>query len=220
MLALECVLDSQTLVEWLNGQWSVLCYAHRLNVARILYVLQSMWRAGLWRPRHSFAPFARHVYREHNKMADELATAGLKRLALGYAFPLPDVKALRGIRVLSDGGRRTVSQVDFNPNDVKISGGGWVLWVALDLTSPLWARHFETLCAQVSRVQECFDNPLRARREGLVGWVALACSSFHLGWCTVMQAEARACLQGVYAACSLVNEGRLFLRPSGFLDQF
>ena len=117
--------------------------------------------------------------------------------------------------MLSDGGRRSD---DTAPGDVKVSGGGWVLWVAFCFSTDAERVAYATMSDQVGVAQQRFEYPLRARRDGRVSWLAIACSSFHVGACTSMQAEARAALQGLHAACGFLNEGRVHLRPSGFLD--
>ena len=149
-------------------------------------------------------------------MADELATARRRRIPKGFSFFLSDLTAVRAIRMHFDGGRRVLDHV--SPSDVAVSGGGWLLWVALDLRIEGGDKMFDALRFKVDEALVDFEKPLRSKIEGRLGWLVVACSSFHIGACTTMQAEARAAMQGLLAAAMLLNKGRVSRLLNGYLD--
>ena len=70
---LEVCGDSSLIVNWVNGIWPVRFMPYLRRVANVHRQLHELVSQGSVRPRQDSADFCRHVFRELNGQADELA---------------------------------------------------------------------------------------------------------------------------------------------------
>lgn len=102
---LEIVGDNATVVGWLNGEKGVRG-PYRAAIANILDWLNDLYANKIFAPRAAEAPWFTHVYREHNKAADCLATMGiLQQQSAVMVDATPNNHPLY-VRVQFDGGYR------------------------------------------------------------------------------------------------------------------
>jgi len=138
--------DSKLVVNWSNGWWPVRCGLYGDIVEWAQGKMHQWWKHGNW-PRCDWAPWARHVKREHNKDCDELATAGKMMETENFVL---DVYCELGSYVFGgwDGG--------YTPG-AEFVGVGWKIWTADELE-----KHGKTFQPRW-RVAACGHGKLRGQ---------------------------------------------------------
>ena len=115
-------------------------------------MLHAAWQRRDFVPRQAHCHWARHVYREYNKHADELATMALAGKGEHHVMSQAFTDQARYLRAHFDGGRRQHS-----------AGAGWTVEVSSDaVTWNLVATGNKYLGADTSIAAE-----LEAARSGL-----------------------------------------------------
>ena len=108
--------DSEMIINWINGSASVKDQKHLSNVHAVRKALAHLWGNQRVIPAPNMGHWAMHQYRDHNKIADKLATCAiLNQKALWVHRPTPP--ATVALWAGFDGGLRK-----------GISGAGW--WLA------------------------------------------------------------------------------------------
>ena len=97
--------DNSTVVNWLNGDTSVRGL-YRPIIAKILEWCNMLYNDGVIAPRATEASWFTHVYREHNKAADCLATIGILQQQSSVMFNYHLDGIPQYIRIQFDGGFR------------------------------------------------------------------------------------------------------------------
>jgi len=72
---LELIGDSMLVANWANGVWPVRNEKYYEDIIDCCNILKTFADVG-WEPRQPHCNFVRHVHREHNTVADSLASAG------------------------------------------------------------------------------------------------------------------------------------------------
>ena len=105
--------DAKIIVDWLNGVSAIKVTEHHMHITKARYTLAKLWSDHGVNPVPMYGDWLTHQYREHNKLADKLATiAVVHREAKWIQRPLPPtVHAIWGS---FDGGKRSMG-----------SGMGW-----------------------------------------------------------------------------------------------
>ena len=103
---LHVIGDSSTAIGWLTGTNNFNDPYPGTRVKDINNVLYMGWANGLWRPREFWQPFCSHVYREHNKGADALATSAIEHKRTFISRNIVPEKPIRAIQCYIDGGHR------------------------------------------------------------------------------------------------------------------
>jgi len=103
---LHIIGDSSIAIGWLTGTKKINDQFFGTRVKDLHSILYTGWAQGLWRPREFWQPFCSHVYREHNKGADALATGAIKhRKTFVTKNIIPD-RPVRAIQCYFDGGHK------------------------------------------------------------------------------------------------------------------
>ena len=128
----EILGDSELVISWLNGLAAIKSPTHCGQVSGVVRALTGSWRAGHIIPRTATADWYRHVYREFNKEADELANKAMDQRTSSEWWRRPMHLRPERLRGWFDGGRR---------NDDLVSCG-WIVKASFDpfdsMVEPRW----------------------------------------------------------------------------------
>ena len=84
MTLLQIRGDNATVCDLINGYAYAETGPCHKKVVSIMRALHVLWKRGFITPTTAAASFARHIYREHNKFADELAVNGSQGSGRNY----------------------------------------------------------------------------------------------------------------------------------------
>ena len=120
-ISFELIGDNETVIGWVNGREKCDEKRHQGTVEEIRNTLHEAWQRMDFVPRQAHCHWARHVYREYNKHADELATMALAGKTAHHVMSQAITDEVRYLRAHFDGGRRHNS-----------AGAGWTAEVSSD----------------------------------------------------------------------------------------
>ena len=105
-IGVEIVGDNETVVNWLNGQAAATSRDQKSMIESLMDRIYKTWADGLIAPRMPWEDWCRHVYRERNVVADELANRAMDDMQSTVWHSLIQFPGMRHLCVHFDGGKR------------------------------------------------------------------------------------------------------------------